>query len=196
MKAMIKAITLLITTLVLVGLGTVAALNIQGPTREQLNGDINEIDHQLGVARGLTTKYQEGSALWTQLDLQISTLETTRSMLDQKRRSLFRGISLSYSVNGIILKPASADTITSIQKEIDKAQSEANAAEAKASQYTGGLLQVTALMEAQTNRARAAALKEQLAIAILGLAAVPRGPDVGPQRAPKAGQTVDDKSAL
>lgn len=196
MKAMIKAITLSIISLVLVGLGTVAALNIQGPTREQLNGDISEIDHQLGVAQGVATKYQEGSALRTQVDLQISILETTRSMLEQKRRSLFRGISLSYSVNGIILKPASADAIASIQKEIDRAQSEANAADAKASQYTGGLLQLTALMEAQTNRVRAAVLKEQLAIAVLGLAAVPRGPEAGLQPTPKVGQTVDDKGAL
>jgi hypothetical protein len=115
---MIRIITLSITILVILGLSAVAALNIQGPTREQLGRDISEIDHQLKNARGLATKYQEGSALRTQAELQISILETTRTMLDQKRRSLFRGISLSYSVNGIVLRPASADTITSIQEEI------------------------------------------------------------------------------
>jgi hypothetical protein len=192
---MIRIITLSIT-LVLLGFGAVAALNIQGPTREQLSRDISEIDHQLKNARGLAPKYQEGSALRTQVELQISILETTKAMLDQKRRSLFRGISLYYSVNGIVLRPASADTITSIQKEIIGALSEADAAEARAAQYSGGLLQVTALMEAQTNRVRAALLKEQLAMKILGLEAVPRRTDAGPQPAPKIGQTTDDKGAL
>jgi hypothetical protein len=193
---MVKSFTLSITILVLVGLSTVAALNVEGPTGEQLNGDISEIDQQLGTARGLAAKYQEGSALRTQVDLQISILETTRAMLDQKRRSLFRGISLSYSVKGVLLKPPSADTITAMQKEISRAQSDADAAEAKASQYTGGLLQITTLMEAQTHRVRVAVLKEQLAIAVVGLGAVPRGPDAGPQRQPKVGQTIDDKGAL
>jgi hypothetical protein len=51
-------------------------------------------------------------------------------------------------------------------------------------------------MEAQTNRVRAALLKEQLAMTMLGLAAVPRRTEVGPQPAPKIGQSTDDKGAL
>jgi hypothetical protein len=109
---------------------------------------------------------------------------------------VLRGISLSYAVNGLALKPASSDAVSSIQKEIGIAQADVDAAEARASRYTGGILQVTTLMEAQTNRVRASVLKLQLAIAVLGLATVPQGQEAGLPHAPAVGHTVDDKGAL
>jgi len=81
-------------------------------------------------------------------------------MLERKRASLLRGIQLVHE-DGRGLQPVNQGQFADIDGQIAKAEREANASEAEAARYTGGLVQSMALVSAATARSSLALLEQQ-----------------------------------
>jgi hypothetical protein len=171
------------------------AVNAGGPSPDQLAKDIAEVDAEIKEATATAALYGEGSVLRLQIDLRANVLKTTRAMLNQKRRSWLRGIDLGYQVAGRPVEPASAAEIKEIEAAIADANSAMAKAQAKADLYSGGLVQVMALVEVQTQAARKAIEQQRLALARIGMALPTTGTQ--PRKPPPpTGQTIDEKGAL
>lgn len=176
--------------------GALAAINAKGPSVAQIDADVAEIDQEISAAQATANRYGEGSVLRVQTEMQIAVLRTTRAMLDQKRRSWLRGLSLSYTVAGRPLGEAPPEKVAEAEREIAKALGDLRVAEIKV-QSSGGLLQTVALVEEQTHRVTLAIAKQRVAMLRLGLglpASEPGTADVA--KRPPIGRTVNDKGAL
>lgn len=68
--------------------------------------------------------------------------------------------------------PANAETIGAISSEIEAAKQKAEEADARAAKYSGGLLQLTGMLEAQTARLTESILRQKRALAEVGLGAL------------------------
>ena len=72
-------------------------------------------------------------------------------MLDQKRRSLLRGIRLDYRIDGVPLSPLPPEELAKIQADLDALDEQIATAEAEAARYRGGLIQGLALSTLATH---------------------------------------------
>lgn len=145
-----------------------AAAIYSGPTTEQLTSDIDALSEEINIVRDDVGTYEPGSIISLQIDLRLKTLEATRQMLEQKRASLIRGIDLKFTQNGRELMPVDPATLKALDDEIAEAASAADAAQAKAEQYTSGLIKSLALVEEATQRASVALINERRVILMLG----------------------------
>jgi hypothetical protein len=175
--------------------GAYGALNAYGPSDEQLGADIQDLDKRLEAARSFGERFGEGSLLRVQNDLEVAFLRSTRAMLDQKRKAWLRGISLSYNAEIGTGRPGNPEAIRAIDSEIDDAQRKIKEADARAAQYTGGLLQITGILEAQTARVTEAVLRQKRALTEIGLGALAPSPTV-PKSSTPIGRSKNDKDAL
>jgi hypothetical protein len=171
----------------------VAASNVRGPTTEVLRQDLIEVEAEIKEAQTAVAQYGSGSLIAAEIQLRVAILQTTKSMLEQKERSWLRGIDLSYVVDGRKLSPDPA-LISRLQKDLATAEAEAAAAREKASLYSGGLVQAMALAEEQTHLVTRAAIRQNIALAGIGLT-FPAAAAAESQPAP-IGQTVDEEGAL
>jgi hypothetical protein len=127
------------------------------------------------------------------IDVRVEILRSTEAMLMAKRASLLRRIELVYVVDGKHFLPAK---LSDIEADINDAKSRINTAEAKAGQYSGGLIQMLALTSVATERVTLAQLHLAYYSAKYNLpsaeAYVPRS-----KAAPlNPGNVVPDKEAL
>jgi hypothetical protein len=180
---------------VLFAFAVVAFAALTGPTTAELENDLAEINAQIKTATNSSSIYANGSVLRILGDMQLRILESTGAMLDQKRRSFLRGISLSYVVNGQQTLPASGKALDELSAEIAQTKSAIQQAESKAAAYSGGLIQTMALLEAQTHRVTLASLHQRYVIQKFGLA-VPALPNNSTPPAPAVGKKIDEKGAL
>lgn len=176
-----------------------AAVNAQGPTTEELEADLATLDEALAGARAELSSFNEGSLLHTNALLHIQMLENTRAMIDQKRLSWLRGISLSYVVQGQEIAPADPAVIDALNQEIEDLTQQTIDAEIRSNQY-GGLVGTMALVEVQTSRVTMAMARQKLFAARYGISWPLLDVDLG-NGAPKVPETplsrsVDDKGAL
>jgi hypothetical protein len=178
-----------------ISVGSYAALNVSGPSNEQLSADIEDLDKRIENAKSVGERFGEGSVLRVQSDIELAFLRSTRAMLDQKQKAWLRGISLSYNAEIGSGQPANAETIRAINSEIEEAKEKAKEADARAAKYTGGLLQLTGLLEAQTARVTESILRQKRALAEVGLGALAPSPTISQPSTP-IGRTKDDKGAL
>lgn len=155
--------------------GAVYAINSVGPTVEELTSEIDSIKTEIEAAKIELEPYDLKAAIALQIQMRIATLETTASMLSQKRSSWLRGIDLSYVLDRKPIPPPAPDTVARIRAEIEEARIAAAAARAKADSYTGGLLRAISLMEEATYRSTIALQQQRLAALNIGFAF----PDVG-----------------
>ena len=154
--------------------GAFASALYAGPTTEQLTSDIDAISENINEVQVELDRYNEGSLVWFQIDLRLKVLEATRQMLEQKRSSILRGIDLRFVQEGRELVPLDAGTLKALDEEIAAAEAAADAAQAKADRYSGGLLQGLALAAAASHRASAALIEQRRAILMLGYALPPQ----------------------
>jgi len=124
--------------------------------------------------------------------MRLAVLETTRAMLDQKRRAWIRGVALSYTVEGKRLTPDPA-LLEQLEREAADAERQVAEAQSKADLYAGGLVHGLALAEVQTRRVTAAVIRQRMALAWTGLG-VPVTADQPPP--PPIGQALGDEGAL
>jgi len=143
-----------------------------------------------------------GGLLKAVAEARLGILRTTASMLEQKRTSLIRRITLSYHVNGQSVREASDRELEDILADIAQAQRSAEAGKNEAANYTGGLLQSMALIKAGIDELSVAQLKYKFYAAKYGFAIALPSVDLkppnetSPQKEKPIGKTVKDREAL
>ena len=139
--------------------GVVGALLLeQQPSTEELESDLKNVRLQLARAAVESDKYS-GGALKNLIEVRRHILLNTEAMLDQKKTSLLRRVSLGFSVNGREATPASDASLKRILQEIESADNKLSASVASAEGYSGGLVQAMALITAETDRMSVAQLR-------------------------------------
>jgi hypothetical protein len=113
---------------------------------------------QLKEAQTEAAKYS-GGAIKALLDLRIEILRNTLAMLDQKRSSYVRLITLRFTVDGRPISAASDAQLREIEEEIKQVESKVAEAKREVSRYTGGLLQSLSLMKVATEEVSASTLR-------------------------------------
>jgi uncharacterized small protein (DUF1192 family) len=163
-----------------------------GPSTSELDADIATVKAEIATTNAAASRYS-GGLLLVQIQLRSEILKNTETMLEQKRVSFLRGISLSYQdAAPRIAKPAD-DAAAGV--ELAKARAEAEAAQQEAARYSGGLIQVIALVRAETARTTAAAIEQRMALAKNGIPLAAVGSTALAAQMPP-GTTVPDKGAL
>jgi len=150
-------VLLVLTTAALTAVLLEVALRPEISTLE-IDRDRETINTQLKEAQTEAAKYS-GGVIKTFLDLRIEILRNTLAMLDQKRSSYLRLITLRFTVDGRPLSAASDAQLREIEEEIKQVERKVADAKREVSQYTGGLLQIMALMKVATEEASASTLR-------------------------------------
>lgn len=179
---------------VLIGAGMLFFAHSE-PSSEVLDKDLAEIHAAIAAADTEAAQYRGGLIL-VQLQLRKSVLQTTEAMLLQKRKSLLRRINLKYSVDTKEVKPASADQLSAIEKDMQDVESKIKKALDEAAQYRGGLIQITLLMNAETQKMTLAALQHKYYTAKYGIPFVAVDFDKAHEKKAPVGKAVEDKDAL
>lgn len=118
-----------------------------GPSTRDLDADIFGVDREIAGAQNDVSKY--GGLIQVQAELRLEALQNTRAMLDQKRKSLLRGISLSYTVDGNSWKQPTILQLVALKADWDEAEDRAKTAKLNAAQM-GGLMGAMAQVTAET----------------------------------------------
>lgn len=130
----------------------------ESPSTMELDADLAAIDEEISKAESDFISY--GGAIQTLSQLRLFSLQYTRAMLAQKRSSLLRFVNLTYTVDGRPVPTFSAERLSELEKEI--AQQEQRVAELEIKTETvGGMLQVLALLELQTEKVTLASLRQR-----------------------------------
>jgi hypothetical protein len=166
------------------------------PTTEELDGDLDQVRNQIKQASMESEKYASG-LLKSLIELRRETLQNTQAMLEQKKASLVRRISLDFLINGKELRPATDEELRDISDKIRDAEEKLAQSQKNAARYTGGLVQAMAMMTAETDQLAVSQLRLKYYAAKYGLPAFLPPPDTltkEPQPAP--GTVVKDRDAL
>lgn len=174
----------------------VAALVVReaGPSTVELDADIRSVRASIASAEADMARFAGGSVL-VQAEMRLLTLRATEAMLEQKRTSFLRGIRLEFR-DGDPATPPPTEAMTQLAEGIRRAEAEAVEAAAEAARYSGGLIQVMALLREQTAKTTGAMLRQQEAALRLGLPirVNTEGPLAPAPQAP--GRRVTDREAL
>jgi hypothetical protein len=188
-------VVLMLTTASLAALLIVIPLRPEISTL-QIDQDRDGVKAQITEANAEAAKYT-GGAIKTFVDLRIAILRNTLAMLDQKRASYIRLITLNYTVDGHAVSVASDAALRDIMEELSRVERSAADAKREASKYTGGLVQAMSLMKAATEEATASTLRMKFYSAKYGIPIQIPSFGTGPAPAPiKPGTVVKDREAL
>jgi ABC-type iron transport system FetAB ATPase subunit len=124
-----------------------AILHGAGPSRAELDVEIASIKTKIAAADAQTALYSGGLIL-AQAQLGVAILKNTLAMLEQKRASFLRGITLNYQEPTPRISAPFDDAAA--LSELDKARADANAAQREAAMYSGGFIQTMALVREAT----------------------------------------------
>lgn len=187
-------------TAISVGL-TVAILQI---LRDEPSGTI-EIDRdrqalndQLTSTRADAAKYS-GGLIKSLIEVRVQVIQNTLSMLDQKRASILKRISLHYTIAGDAVTEATDTELIAILKEIEQAEARATASRTEAERYSGGLVHAMALAKAATDDLSVSQLRLKFYSAKHGLSLIPikgSGPSSSEPEPALGKNIVSDKDAL
>lgn len=140
-------------------LGLVALLAMFGvwlvlvpiPSTADLDADLEKIRAEIKQSSDESEKYSSG-AMKALIELRKKTFQNSEAMLSQKRDSVLRRVNISYRIDGSELRPASDAKLNEIKQEIEQANQKLVQSQKNAQQYTGGLVQVMALMTVETDQ--------------------------------------------
>jgi hypothetical protein len=189
---MIKIFVAIVAAIALSAFGAVAVVHRAGPSTAELDVEIASLNAEISAANSQDAQYFSGIIL-AQTQLQVAILKNTLAMLQQKRESFLRGITLHYQEPSPRISAPSDDAAT--LSELDKARSDVKAAQREATMYSGGLIQTLALVREATAKTTEAAIEQRIVLMKLGIPlpslsgttlAVPKSP----------GKTTSDKNAL
>lgn len=184
----------LIGACVLIGVGMLFFAHSE-PSGDLLDKDLVELHTAIEAADTEATQYRGGLIL-AQIQLRKSVLQTTEAMLLQKRKSLLRRLNLNYVVEAKEVKPASADQLAAIEKDMQDVEAKIKKALDEAAQYSGGLIQITLLMNVETQKMTLAALQHKYYTAKYGIPFVAVDFDKPQEKKAPVGKAVEDKDAL
>jgi hypothetical protein len=173
-------------------LAFLAVFLVSDPSTKTLDADLITIRKDVVDAQSESAKYS-GGLLKSFIEVRVEILRSTEAMLVAKRTSLLRRIDLAYVVDGKHVPPAK---LSDIEIDIVDAKKRIGAAEQKAAQYSGGLIQMLELTSVTTERMTLAQLYFAYYSAKYDLpspnAFVPRSKAAPPN----PGTVVPDKDAL
>ncbi|MFL5284772.1 MAG: hypothetical protein ACJ8AW_28305, partial [Rhodopila sp.] len=151
---------------------------------------------QIVEASAEAARYQSG-LISAYANMRVAVLKSTEAMLQQKRLSVLRGITLVFRDD---VPPAVAVTGDSdrIEQDLSKAQGELREAQFEADRYAGGLIKSLAEVRVTMTRMTITALEQQKLLRRYGIPMPSLAPPAGrSDSAPRVpGQTVPDKDAL
>lgn len=176
-----------VLTAVSIAAAAFAAVNFRGPTSEDLVREMAVIDRELALAERNLAAYRDKPLIAEQVTLRIVVLETTRAMLDQKRLSWLRGLKLIYRVDGWEVMP-SREALAALQAQLADAEAGRLTARRWAASSTNDVTRNMALALEQVHLLTDAAIRQQIALAGLGLALPP--PAAETAEAPLAAETA------
>jgi hypothetical protein len=139
-------------------LSNIYLVTLSDPSTYDLDRDIASIKAEIVSASGESDKYT-GGLLKGLIDTRVEILRLTDAMLNAKRKSIFRRINLQFQIEGRGIASSKASDLAKLENDMSDARSRILAAEARAGQYTGGLVQGLALATAETERLTLAQLQ-------------------------------------
>jgi len=148
----------LLTAIVGLLLILVVAVFNPSPDTTSLNSDLGRVREQIEDARRQDEKFS-GGAIKALIQLRLNMLHHTEALLEQKKSALLRRVWMHYTVNGHPVAVASNADLDDIIVEIEQAEEKLKRSTLNAEQYSGGLIQVMALMTAETDRMSVAQLR-------------------------------------
>lgn len=171
---------------------SVAIIHGAGPSTADLDADIAATRAEIVAADAEAAQYS-GGAILLQIQLRVATLKNTAAMLEQKRGSFLRGITVIYRDPTPRISSLNEDVTT--LSDLEQARANAKAAREEAEMYSGGLVKIMALMREATAKATEAAIEQRVAFMKLGLplASIPSNSPPAPAL---PGKTTSDKDAL
>jgi hypothetical protein len=164
------------------------------PQTTALDQDLQQLDTDIAATEADLTLYK-GGLIRTLIEARLATLKTSHAMLDQKRRSLLRGIALSYTADGQSWKPASETELKEIQAAIKSQHNLVMDAEVKAL-TSGGLIGVLAKVEAEIARMTETMLQQRALAAKFGLPYAPAMAEEAKKQKEALGKVVSDPDGL
>jgi ABC-type iron transport system FetAB ATPase subunit len=189
---MLKALITIVAAVALSAAGAAAVVHGAGPSTVELDAEIASTKTEI-VATDKDAALYSGGLILVQVQLRATILKNTLSMLEQKRESFLRGITLTYQEPTPRISVA-ADEAATIS-ELAKARSDAEAAQREVAMYSGGLIQSMALVREATARTTEAAIEQRIALMKLGIP-LPALSGDNPTIAKPPGKTTSDKNAL
>ncbi len=192
-----QKIIIVVLAVVAAGLAVCLGFIIQEPATStfEIDRDRAALAAELKSLQSDADKYQ-GGAIKALLDARVEALRHTSTMLEQKRESFIRRISLSYTIDGRRLDPAPDNALNDILDELTTAEKRIASAKVEADRYSGGLVQSIKLMTVATEELSAAQLRMKFYTAKYGLPLPLLDPKNAQQKTDPPGKIVSDKDAL
>jgi cob(I)alamin adenosyltransferase len=189
---MLKAFSVIAAAIALSVAAAITIVHKAGPSTSELDADIASIRAEITTTDADMARYSGGLML-LQIQLRYAILQNTLAMLEQKRASFLRGITLTYQDQ--VQRIATPNDDSTAASDLAKARSDARAAEREAALYSGGLIQTMALVREATAKVTEAAIEQRIALMKLGIPIPsPSGAVPPPPKSP--GKPTSDKEAL
>jgi hypothetical protein len=189
---MIRAVLTIAAAAALSAIVAAAVVHGTGPSTTDLDADIASTKTEIAASDAEAARYSGGMIL-LQTQLRTAMLKNTLAMLEQKRESFLRGITLIYQEPTLrIANPADDAAALS---DLSKARDDAKAAQQEAAMYSGGLIQTMALVRGATAKVTEAAIEQRIALMKLGIP-FPALSGTTPPAPKSPGKATSDKDAL
>ncbi len=146
---------LFLTILLLAGCSNV-------PSTEEIDSDMGLLDKEIKEATATVQGYS-GGLLAILANVRLETLQSTKTMLLQKKTGLKRYIPVSYSVDGKKYSPPENKNhlLQELKQDIENLKDDLAKAEKESDQYGGGLLGVLSLTQVATVKNSIAFLEQR-----------------------------------
>ena len=167
-----------------------------GPSKEVLAADIKTVQEKIKSVGTEIEKYKGGMIL-NMLQMRREILKNTEAMLEQKRSSLLRMISLKYTIDGKPFQKITNAQIDALKTDISKSEKKITAQKKEASRYSGGLILLMKLSAIETEGVTLASLRMRYLTAKHGIP-IFGVPDLDKSSSKKSApkNVVKDKDAL
>lgn len=141
-----------ILTIVSVALSVTLGVVLQEPqvSTIEIDRDRAALTLQISITQEESEKYGPG-LLKSLIEVRLAIARNTLTMLEQKRASFIRRITLDYRLDGRPVHEASDQELTTILEELAQAEKKAAASRLEAARYSGGLAQAMSLLKAETD---------------------------------------------
>jgi hypothetical protein len=189
---MVKTFLAIVAAAMLSAIVAAIVIHKAGPSTADLDADIASTTAKLANAEAEAARYS-GGLLLMQAQLRETILKNTLAMLEQKRESFLRGISLAYQEP--TPRTSSPTDEATAMSELAKARADAKAAQQEAAMYSVGLMQAMALVREATAKTTEAAIEQRVVLMKLGIP-LPALSDSNSPAPRSPGKTTSDKDAL
>lgn len=173
----------------------VAASSHKAPTQDDLarassiKADIATIERQVAEAQSESEKFA-GGLIKVRIDARIAQMKYTISLLQTRQKALELGARL-VPVE-VVTSTADAALVAELDKEIEQQKAKIAETDAKAAQYSGGLIRAQILSTSATMGETLALTEQRRMIAKYGLAPAPSASNT--TEAPKAGASASKQA--